>query len=270
MSPRRLVLALLAAPAACGSSSSPGNAPASAVPIVTAVASPSLSDVGGFTDDFNRGLSAGQSGRWSLAQLQRGQAVWASGAGVDGTGAVRFTAGPKQGGQVGKADLVKRFDPLGTGEKISVSADFKFAAGTPMDSIILMDMECGTCGLDTNPGVRLYLREGRLRVERSKIGIKAPLLPNVDHRVTPDEWHHIEWRATLGKDADGRTDVFLDGRQVLSSGGTNLIDQRIVSELAPTIRVEEHIDRVQIGVTANSNARPVTLLMDNVRIESGF
>jgi hypothetical protein len=233
-------------------------------------ANPSLSQSrAGFSDNFNRGLFAGKGKPWSLKQLQRGEAEWADGAGIGGSGAVRFTAGPKQGGRVGKADLVKRFPPLGAGEKIALSADFKFAPGTPMDSIILMDMECGACGLDTNPGARLYLREGRLRIDRSKIGIKAALLPDADHLITPGAWHHIEWRAVLGKEENGRTELFLDGRRVLSAGGTNLLDQRIISGIAP-VRVREQIDRAQFGVTANSNARPVTLLMDNANIAIGF
>ncbi len=237
-------------------------------PLLSARAASILSESGGFADDFEAGLSVGKPGGWSLTQIQRGAVTRITRPGEAGSWAVQFTAGAKQGGKVGKADLVKRFDPIGVGQTISVSADFYFPAGTPRNSIVLMDMECGSCGLDTNPGVRVYLRDGRLRVDRSKIGIKDAFMPSVDHQVGPDKWHRIEWRSTLGKDAAGLTEIFLDGRRVVSASGTNLIDQEIINRLA-SITIKERVDRVQLGLTANSNLQPATLLMDNARIVIG-
>ena len=87
-----------------------------------------------------------------------------------------MAAGPK-GKRVGKAGLIHRFAPIGVGSVIDMSARFYFPKGEKTDSIILMDLECAACGLDTNPGLRLYLRNGHLRVDRSKVGIKEPFYP---------------------------------------------------------------------------------------------
>lgn len=212
--------------------------------------------------DFETGddVAAG----FTSTQLQRGTIELAGDPAGSTNRVVRMTAGEKVGDQVGKADLIVAYPALGAGHRLVARGRFYFPADSTLNSIILMDIECASCGLDTNPGIRLYLRDGALRVDRSKIGIADAFLPTGPERVTAGAWHTIVWQVTLGIDEAGRSDVYLDGVQVMSAVGTTLISQAVVDQLAPGVTVQEQADRLQLGLTANSNPTPQTLYLDDV------
>lgn len=206
----------------------------------------------------------GQDGGFAFVQLQRGEAAQAQDPLRPGNRVARLVAGPKQGRKVGKADYVHRFEPLQAGAVISMQARMYFPPGSPLNSVILMDLECASCGLDTNPGMRLYLRKGLLRVDRSKIGIQQPFLSSVPKLLQAGVWHEITWQVTLGAGDAGRSLVMLDGEVVSDATGTTLLTQEIVSRHAD-ITVQEQADRFQVGLTANSNGRAAEMLLDDVR-----
>lgn len=207
--------------------------------------------------------SGGEHGGFAHVQLQRGTAVLVNDPVQPGNQVARLTAGPKQKGKVGKADYIHRFEPLQAGSVILMQARFYFPLGTPLNSLILMDLECASCGLETNPGVRLYLRRGMLRVDRSKIGIKQAFLPTAPHMVAAGGWHEVSWQVTLGTGEQGRSVVMLDGERVSDVRGTTLLTQEIVSRHMD-VAVQEQADRFQVGLTANSNPQAVEMLLDDV------
>lgn len=212
--------------------------------------------------DFESGgdVAAG----FTKAQVQRGSAEVAADPVEPTNHVARMTAGEKAGDQVGKADLIVAYPAIGAGHRVVASGRFFFPADSSLDSLILMDIECASCGLDTNPGIRLYLRDGALRVDRSKIGLTDAFLPTSPALMTTGTWHSLVWQVTLGIGDAGRSDVYLDGVQVMSATGTTLISQAIVDQVAPGVTVQERADRLQIGLTANSNPTSQTLLLDDV------
>jgi len=213
-------------------------------------------DGASFSDSFDRGLCVGRcaTSPWAIAQQIRGS-VRAAPAPARAGLALFAHAEPKADG-VAKADVVARLRPVGPGRRISVAFDLRIPAGTPLDSLQLVDLECATCGEGGNPGIRLYLRRGRLRVDRSKIGIAHAWTRDDAPTLANDRWHHIEWQVGVAADDRGATCVSLDGREVLAARGATA---------AALPRVA--IDRVQIGITANSNAVPATAWFDNVRVD---
>lgn len=215
----------------------------------------------GFEARFDDGSA---KGGFAAVQEQNGTVRVTGDPVTAGNGAVLMDAGAKSRGRVGKAGLIHRFSPVGAGQVIEMEGRFLFPRGAATDSVILMDLECASCNLDTNPGIRLYLRDGRLRVDRSKIGIEEPFYPSVDIRVKPDRWQTIRWTVRLGGGEAGRSQVALDGRMISNRRGTTLLSQEIVSQIA-NIEIREQVDRFQIGLTANSNSRPSRLLLDDVR-----
>lgn len=200
---------------------------------------------------------------FAATQKQNGTVETAQDPAIPGNRAALLTAGAKTRGRVGKADLIHRFAPVGAGSIIKMEGRFFFPEGAAIDSVILMDLECASCGVDTNPGIRLYLRDGRLRVDRSKIGIKEPFYPAVATQVKTGQWQTIGWTVDLGIGEAGRSHVTLDGETISDQRGTTLLSQQIVSKLAD-IRVNEQVDRFQVGLTANSNNRKSQLLMDDI------
>ncbi len=246
--PRPLLIAIFAAVFACPQ-------------LVHAQAVPPHCPTDQILSDFNAGdVEQGFAG----AVKQRGT-VSKSQDPLDAANSVaEFSASGKSGGRVGKAHLIYRFDPASSGSRIVMQGRFLFPQGSFIDSVILMDLECASCGLDTNPGVRLYLREGRLRVDRSKIGIKQSFLPLTPNVVTFDEWHRIVWVVVLGDDMAGSSQVFLDDALVIDAKGTTVLLQQVVDALAPGVKVLSQADRFQIGLTANSNRNGSSLMLDDV------
>ena len=204
------------------------------------------------SDDFERRLCTGScpGAAWAIRQQEQGSVAVVPAPGRPGQ-ALRAIAAAKAD-RVTKADLVARTAPMGAGTILSVAFDLYAPAGTPLNSIQLLDVECATCGEGGNPGIRLYLRRGRLRIDRSKIGIAQAWTRDDAPGLVNDRWHHIALTVRLAADDSGGARVLLDGRDVLSGQGATL--------------AYGYADRIQIGATANSNAVPVTLYIDNVRV----
>lgn len=196
-------------------------------------------------DDFERGLAA-----WSLAQQVDG--IVATAPAPDRRGrALRADAGPKRGDRVAKADVVARIAPVPRGGRLRVAFDLRIPAGYPRDSLQLADLECAACGEGGNPGIRLYLRRGRLRIDRSKLGIAHAWARDDAPVLAPDRWYRIVLDLTVSDRDDGAARVSLDGRVVLAATG---------------VTARARIDRVQIGITANSNPFPARLFVDDVAV----
>ena len=166
---------------------------------------------------------------------------------------LRATAGPRRG-VVPKAALIARPAPMRTGTRLTVSFALMIPPGIPIDSVQVVDLECATCGEGGNPGIRLYLRRGRWRVDRSKIGVRHAWSNDSAPMLVPGRWHQVVWKVTLGDEAHGATQVLLDALQVLRATGATLLPGA------------DHADRVQIGITANSNPVPARLYLDDVTI----
>ncbi|WP_156841932.1 hypothetical protein [Novosphingobium aquimarinum] len=153
---------------------------------------------------------------------------------------------------VPKAGLIARFARMPSGSRLTASFDLFVPRGYPVNSIHLMDLECASCGVSGNPGVRLYLRHGRLRVDRSKIGIEHAWANDDAPALQQGRWHHINVNAVMSADdAAGSVDVRLDGARVLSGTGRTLLPGRMAG-----------FDRLQFGITATSNDTEVRALFD--------
>lgn len=213
-------------------------------------------DLASFVDDFDCGLCVGRCSNspWAITQQVRGTVRAAPAPARPGL-ALLARAEAKAGG-VAKADVVARLRPIGPGRRISVAFDLRVPAGTPLNSLQLVDLECASCGERGNPGIRLYLRRGRLRVDRSKIGVEHAWTRDDASTLAHDRWHHIVWQVRTSAGDDGQTRVLLDGIEVLAARGATAADLPRVA-----------IDRVQIGITANSNPVPATAWFDNVRVD---
>jgi hypothetical protein len=130
--------------------------------------------------------------------------------------------------------------------------------GAPLNSIHLLDIECASCGEEGNPGIRLYLRHGRLRVDRSKIGVRDAWTNDAAPQLWHGRWHRVELDVTAGFGTAGRVRARLDGVTVLAAEGDTIV--RPSSGAAPGA------DRIQIGLTASSNSVPAIAWFDDVAV----
>jgi hypothetical protein len=130
--------------------------------------------------------------------------------------------------------------------------------GAPLNSIHLVDIECASCGEEGNPGIRLYLRHGRLRIDRSKIGVADAWTNDAAPQLRSGRWHRLELDVTLGFGTAGRLRARLDGRTVLEAQGDTIV--------RPSDGSTAGADRIQIGLTASSNAVPALAWFDDVAV----
>jgi hypothetical protein len=208
---------------------------------------------GSFSEDFERGLRFG-GGPWALAQQIDGRIGLAAAPERRGR-ALLATTGPKRGDKVAKADLVARLALMRPGTQLAIAFDIRIPAGNPRNSLQLVDLECATCGEGGNPGIRLYLRNGRLRIDRAKIGIRHAWTRDDAPALAAGRWHRITWQLRLDPGAAGYTRVLLDGDEVLAARGATL------ATLPRT-----GADRIQIGITANSNPVPASAYFDDISV----
>lgn len=205
-------------------------------------------------DDFERGLCLGRCGLWPASQQIDGKLDVVR----DRSGGRALRARVEgRGAQVPKAALIARPAKIAPGETVLIRFDMLVPDGAPLNSIHLVDLECARCGVAGNPGIRLYLRDGRLRIDRSKIGVRHAWTNGAAPQLRHRRWHRVELRVTAGYGKAGRAEVRLDGTNVLSARGDTIV--RAQGEAAGA-------DRVQIGLTASSNAGPALAYFDNVSI----
>lgn len=207
------------------------------------------------SDDFERGLCLGDCRGWNWPASQQidGRLDIVPGRGGK---VLRARTGPRAT-RVPKAALIARPAKLAPGATLRVSFDMMVPEGAPLNSIHLVDVECATCGEDHNPGIRLYLRHGRLRIDRAKIGERHAWTNEDAPRLQHGRWHRVELAVAIGFES-GRAEVRLDGDTVLAARGATI--GRPEGGAAPGA------DRVQIGLTASSNAGSATAYFDDVRV----
>lgn len=214
-----------------------------------------------FESDVGEGSDAFDS-----VQEQEGTVTLAEFPASSGNDVLVCQANAKTLETVTKAAVIKQIGKSGAPRKITMYSRFYFPAGGVLDGITLMDLECATCGIDTNPGIRLNMNSGTLRVERSKIGIAETMLPTSATTLSFDTWHEITWEVWLGVDNSGRTKVTIDGEVTLYSIGTTVLSQAIIDELAPGTEIDEMVDRWQVGVTANTNNAIAACYIDDMSL----
>ena len=95
-----------------------------------------------------------------------------------------------------------------------------------------------------------------LRIDRSKIDVARAWMNDAGPQMEHGRWHHVTYEMHVSAGDDGWARAFLDGQEVVGGTGRTMMTTRM-----------EWIDRVQVGLTANSNPEPAELWVDNVKID---
>lgn len=219
-----------------------------------------------FSDNFEADFVFDAQTAWKAKQLVNGTVERVIDPTNAGNTVAEAVAGAISGSTVGKADLIKKYEPIAVGSVINIEADFYFPAGSAMDKIHLMDIECDSCGVDNTPGVRLYVRNGELEIDRGKIGYNGDFTNGGPLTLTTDTWYTIGVGMIVGEGNAGPTVVEVNGQTLFDEAGTNIISQSVLDQYGLTLAAQ-HIDSIQVGLTANANSTDETLYFDNVSLE---
>lgn len=177
-------------------------------------------------------------------QLQNGAVHIASDA-----QALLFQTGAATDGRAGKSAASLAFQPTRDSTTITLEAGIYIPEGAPNDGIVIADFESANASTGTNPGTRIYLSDGYLRVDRSKIGIAETWDSTPLVQIDTGQWHDIRVELTPGAEENGGIRVFVDGLLVLQETGTTILTQDALAGTGHTLSGGQ-IDRVQMGVTS--------------------
>ncbi|WP_052261743.1 heparin lyase I family protein [Leisingera sp. ANG-M1] len=187
----------------------------------------------------------------TIIQLQDGRID------ISDDGNVTLMRAGSAGSKVGKSTYSTAIDSTDNSGLITAEFDFMIPDGMPTSHIYLADIESASASSGYNPGVRIQVRDGIIRVERGKIGIKE-LWPADMEELETGRWYSLKVELRPGRGDDGEVRLYLDGEKVVDENG----------QTVDTTSSNSWIDRVQVGLTANVNDYDAALAVRNIEIST--
>ncbi len=196
----------------------------------------------------------------------------------EGQNAIRFLA-YRSDDQLSKIDIEKGGLNIGTGDKVTIKADFYINSNESLENLLLIDLECCSCwdpsvgdnyGAENQcPGVRLMMSGGNdyLSIERGKIS--GTTLQQTNFAFPRNQWVSVQWEMTLSANENGLNRLLIDGTEVLNVSAMNMPNAQIFKDrfanegIDFTLKEPTIYERVQIGATANPTAGDIELFVDN-------
>lgn len=196
----------------------------------------------------------------------------------EGQNAIRFLA-YRSDDQLSKIDIEKGGLNIGTGDKVTIKADFYINSNESLENLLLIDLKCCSCwdpsvgdnyGAENQcPGVRLMMSGGNdyLSIERGKIS--GTTLQQTNFAFPRNQWVSVQWEMTLSANENGLNRLLIDGTEVLNVSAMNMPNAQIFKDrfanegIDFTLKEPTIYERVQIGATANPTAGDIELFVDN-------
>ncbi|WP_052254159.1 M10 family metallopeptidase C-terminal domain-containing protein [Leisingera sp. ANG-S5] len=186
----------------------------------------------------------------TILQLQDGRID------ISEDGSVSLMRAGSAGEKVGKSAYSTAINSTDASGLITAEFEFMIPDGNPLSHIYLADLESNASSSGFNPGVRIQVRDGLIRVERGKIGIKELWPADQDELLQTGKWYTLKIVMRPGDQNSGEIQLYLDGKLVVDEQGQTM-DTRYANG---------EIDRVQIGLTANVNDYDAALAVRNAEI----
>lgn len=187
----------------------------------------------------------------TLIQLQEGRLD------ISEDGNVTLMRAGSAGSKVGKSTYSTAISTTDNSGLVTAEFDFMIPDGSPTSHIYLADIESKAASSGYNPGVRIQVRDGIIRVERGKIGIKE-LWPADMDKLETGRWYSLKVELRPGAGNDGEVRLYLDGKKVVDEVGQTI----------DTTSSNSWIDTVQVGLTANVNDYDAALAVRNIEVST--
>jgi len=187
----------------------------------------------------------------TLIQLQDGRID------ISDDGNVTLMRAGSAGSKVGKSTYSTAINTTDNSGLVTAEFDFMIPDGMPTSHIYLADIESKAASSGYNPGVRIQVRDGIIRVERGKIGIKELWPADMDELQT-GRWYSLKVELRPGRGNDGEVRLYLNGEKVVDENG----------QTVDTTSSNSWIDTVQVGLTANVNDYDAALAVRNIEVST--
>jgi len=182
-----------------------------------------------------------------------------------------------------KVDIEKNGLNIGSGDMVTIKADFFIVGTEPIENLLLLDLECCSCwdptvgdnfGSENQcPGVRLMMSGGNdyLSIERGKIS--GTTIQQTDFAFPRNQWVTVQWEMTMSDSENGLNRLIINGNEVINEAGMNMPNAQVFEDVFLnqgidfTLQEPTFYERVQIGATANPTAGNIELFVDDFSIK---
>lgn len=222
-----------------------------------------------FADDFEsysnfNELLPENDDLWSFTQLTRDQNSISLDTlkSKNGKKALKFIA-EKSDRAASKASIAKQKLAFWEGETVRMQANYFIEGDADLEWLFLMDIEEQTA-IGAGPGMRLALVDNQLVVEH-KFNEKNIFQPQESAIKFPrDTWVEVIWELKLSKKNKGSIKIWQNGILILDTKNNVTLPTDMLYHTQGT---KGMYSSFEVGITANSRENPLTLWIDDVKIE---
>lgn len=177
-----------------------------------------------------------------------------------GNKALKFVAARSDDEGASKASIAKQNMAFWEGETVWLTARIFIEESNSLEWLFLMDLEEQTA-IGAGPGMRLALVDDKLRVEYkfNEDDITQPLGEEID--FPRNQWVYLGWAVTLSTKEEGSVRVYQDNQLLIDKTGVRTLPKDLLYFQQGT---KGMYSSCEVGITANSSDRDLTIWVDDV------
>ncbi len=202
---------------------------------------------------------------WSFTQLtlSGNQLILDSTFSHSGEQSIKCYTVPSADGIVSKASIGKHNMAFWEGETMRASCWYYLEGTEALDWLFLMDIEEQT-PIGASPGIRLALVDSCIMVEHKFLETDIYQPDNQRIAFPRNEWVNLTWEITLSTKDDGAIRLYQNGQLIIEDTSTKTLPTDLLYFQQGT---KGMYSSVELGVTANSTGKNVTLWIDDMQVE---
>jgi len=184
---------------------------------------------------------------------------------LNGNTYLKFFAIPSKGdNDVSKCSIAKQHMAFWAGETMRVSSRYYIKGNDKADWLFLQDLEEQTA-VGAGPGIRLALVDNRLRVEHKFLEDDVVQAAGKEKDFPRNQWVSLIWEVKLSQKNKGSIKLWQDGELIIESSGERTLPKDFVYACQGS---KGMYTSVEIGITANSHDNPITVYVDDFKVET--
>ena len=202
---------------------------------------------------------------WSFTQLTRDEnnIVIDTSNFYSGGKSLKFYAKKSINGDASKCSIAKQNMAYWGGETVRMTAWYYIKGTESLDWLFLMDLEEQTA-VGAGPGMRLALVNNQLRVEHKFLEDDIVQIGGAEVNFPRNEWIEIIWEVKLSSEDKGAVKLWQNGLLIIDSENNRTLPKDLLYFQQGT---KDMYSSIEIGITANSADKDLTIWVDDIKFE---
>ena len=202
---------------------------------------------------------------WSFTQLtKQGNTITVDSTHVhSGSKSLKFVALKSDNNAVSKCSIAKQNMAFWDGETIRLSAWYYIEATDTLHWLFLLDLE-EQIAVGASPGIRLAVVNNKLRVNYKFDERDVLQVPGQEIDFPRNQWVEVVWEVKLSQKHKGSIKLWQDGKLIIDSQKNRTLPKDILYFSQGT---KGMYSSIEIGITANSQDKDLSIWVDDVKFE---